>query len=175
MVCAPPGAHKEKPPLDFPTGVRVWSLAVTYSCMAKDHTTIGAGRFHFRVRCGIGWFPLAIRGGPTRERRQASAHLHIEIRGRYLPIGSRYSVRAVCANRNRFNDGTTIVEGLPWHRDECIDTMKQSTDHFRPSGIDSVFDYSCCGATASSHRTGRCRCPRPCERAGRGICRSSSQ
>lgn len=28
--------------------------------MAYDHTTIGAERFHFRVRKGIGWFPLAI-------------------------------------------------------------------------------------------------------------------
>src|SRR5580693_8049008 len=36
------------------------SLAVTYSGMACSHTTIGAGRFHFRVRNGIGWFPLAI-------------------------------------------------------------------------------------------------------------------
>ena len=28
--------------------------------MAYGHTTIGAERFHFRVRKGIGWFPLAI-------------------------------------------------------------------------------------------------------------------
>ena len=33
---------------------------MTYSGMACGHTTIGAGRFHFRVRNGIGWFPLAI-------------------------------------------------------------------------------------------------------------------
>jgi hypothetical protein len=32
---------------------------VTYSHMATSHTTIGAERFHFRVRNGIGWFPLA--------------------------------------------------------------------------------------------------------------------
>jgi hypothetical protein len=33
---------------------------VTYSGMACGHTTIGAERFHFRVRNGIGWYPLAI-------------------------------------------------------------------------------------------------------------------
>ena len=32
---------------------------MTYSHMATSHTTIGAERFHFRVRNGIGWFPLA--------------------------------------------------------------------------------------------------------------------
>ena len=32
---------------------------MTYSRMATSHTTIGAERFHFRVRNGIGWFPLA--------------------------------------------------------------------------------------------------------------------
>ncbi len=36
------------------------SLAVTYSRMEKLHTTIGAKQFHFRVRDGIGWFPLAM-------------------------------------------------------------------------------------------------------------------
>ena len=36
------------------------TLAATYSDMAYGHTTIGAGRFHFRVRNGIGWFPLAM-------------------------------------------------------------------------------------------------------------------
>ena len=43
------------------------SLAVTYSGMACGHTTIGAERFHFRVRNGIGWFPLAI--AARRNRR----------------------------------------------------------------------------------------------------------
>jgi hypothetical protein len=36
-------------------------LAVSYSHMGRPHTTIGAERFHFRVRNGIGWFPLAER------------------------------------------------------------------------------------------------------------------
>jgi hypothetical protein len=41
------------------------SLAVTYSCMPEGHTTIGAQRFHFRVRNGIGWFPPAIAARQT--------------------------------------------------------------------------------------------------------------
>ncbi len=39
--------------------VRIKSLAVTYFHMGKPHTIIGAKQFHFRVRDGIGWFPLA--------------------------------------------------------------------------------------------------------------------
>ena len=35
-------------------------LAVTYSHTGRPRTTIGAEQFHFRVRNGIGWFPLAI-------------------------------------------------------------------------------------------------------------------
>ena len=33
---------------------------MTYFHMATCHTIIGAERFHFRVRDGIGWFTLAI-------------------------------------------------------------------------------------------------------------------
>ena len=52
---------KAKTPEIFrPRGLRIRSLAVTYSGMPERHTTIGAERFHFRVRNGIGWFPLAI-------------------------------------------------------------------------------------------------------------------
>ena len=36
------------------------SLAVTYFHMGKPHTIIGAEQFHYRVRDGIGWFPLAM-------------------------------------------------------------------------------------------------------------------
>ena len=39
---------------------------MTYSGMACGHTTIGAERFHFRVRNGIGWFPLAIAARQNR-------------------------------------------------------------------------------------------------------------
>ena len=51
---------KRKQPPTFRPGADDWSLAVTYSHMAYSHTTIGAERFHFRVRNGIGWFPLAM-------------------------------------------------------------------------------------------------------------------
>ncbi len=40
---------------------------MTYSGMACSHTTIGAGRFHFRVRNGIGWFPLAMAARQNRK------------------------------------------------------------------------------------------------------------
>ena len=33
--------------------------------MGRPHTTIGAERFHFRVRKGIGWYPLAIAARKT--------------------------------------------------------------------------------------------------------------
>ena len=39
---------------------RIKSLAVTYFHIDKVDTSIGAERFHFRVRKGIGWFPLAM-------------------------------------------------------------------------------------------------------------------
>ena len=41
------------------------SLAVTYFHMRRPHTIIGAEQFHFRVRDGIGWFPLAIAARQT--------------------------------------------------------------------------------------------------------------
>ena len=59
---------KETPDGSLRRGFRFKSLAVTYSCMTKGHTTIGAGRFHFRVRNGIGWFPLAIAARQTGSR-----------------------------------------------------------------------------------------------------------
>ena len=46
-------------------GFCIKSLAVSYSHMGRPHTTIGAERFHFRVRNGIGWFPLAIAARQT--------------------------------------------------------------------------------------------------------------
>ena len=59
------GVPKKNPRQASLTGVLFKSLAVTYSCMAKGHTTIGAERFHFRVRKGIGWFPLAMAARQT--------------------------------------------------------------------------------------------------------------
>ena len=59
-------AHRKTPPKSFDLrGVLFESLAVTYSSMATGQTTIGAERFHFRVRNGIGWFPLAIAARQT--------------------------------------------------------------------------------------------------------------
>ena len=43
----------------------MWILAVTYSHLAYGQTTIGAERFHFRVRNGIGWFPPAMTARKT--------------------------------------------------------------------------------------------------------------
>ena len=42
---------------------------MTYSGMPERHTTIGAERFHFRVRNGIGWFPLAMAARKTVKTR----------------------------------------------------------------------------------------------------------
>jgi hypothetical protein len=38
---------------------------VTYFHIDKANTSIGAERFHFRVRKGIGWFPLAMAARQT--------------------------------------------------------------------------------------------------------------
>ena len=38
--------------------------------MGKPHTIIGAERFHFRVRDGIGWFPLAMAARQTISGRR---------------------------------------------------------------------------------------------------------
>ena len=54
------------------------SLAVSYFHVAKHHTIIGAERFHFRVRKGIGWFPLAM---AARQTFYIAAFTAIDIRG----------------------------------------------------------------------------------------------
>ena len=58
-------SEKKKALLVSQQGFSFRSLAVTYSGMPEGHTTIGAERFHFRVRNGIGWFPLAIAARQT--------------------------------------------------------------------------------------------------------------
>jgi hypothetical protein len=55
----------KKPRLIAQPGFCVRCLAVTYFRMGRPHTIIGAERFHFRVRDGIGWFPLAIAARQT--------------------------------------------------------------------------------------------------------------
>lgn len=57
--------QKTKAPYANVRGFRVGTLAATYSDMAYGHTTIGAERFHFRVRNGIGWFPFAMTARET--------------------------------------------------------------------------------------------------------------
>ena len=77
--CALPGAPTKSPRRSPSGGFRFKILAVTYSGMPERHTTIGAERFHFRVRNGIGWFPLAIaarkavRGSRSRRCRRLRA------------------------------------------------------------------------------------------------------
>ena len=60
-------AHRKNPRQLSLTGVRsrFKSLAVTYFHIDKVDTSIGAERFHFRVRKGIGWFPLAMAARQT--------------------------------------------------------------------------------------------------------------
>ena len=52
------------------------ALAVTYFHMGRPHTIMGAKWFHYRVRNGIGWYPLAIaarKSGATRVRNKLEA------------------------------------------------------------------------------------------------------
>src|SRR5438270_612310 len=61
------GAHPSGPEVRRRPGVFVAGLAVCYSATPGRHTTLGAASFHFRVRHGIGWFPLALAAGqPVR-------------------------------------------------------------------------------------------------------------
>src|SRR5271165_1818632 len=53
---------------------QIKSLAVTYFHIDKVDTSIGAERFHFRVRKGIGWFPLAMAARQTSRYGSASCH-----------------------------------------------------------------------------------------------------
>lgn len=53
-------AQTKKPPTRNASGASNKNLAVSYFHMGKPHTIIGAERFHYRVRDGFGWFPLAM-------------------------------------------------------------------------------------------------------------------
>jgi hypothetical protein len=79
--------------------VCIKSLAVTYFHMGKPHTIIGAKQFHFRVRDGIGWFPLAnaarqtvrkeIGDRPRFSKNSSASHQHYFTENRGLsPISS---------------------------------------------------------------------------------------
>jgi hypothetical protein len=50
----------KKKPKFLGLGFGIKRLAIPYFRMANCHTIIGAKRFHFRVRDGIGWFTLAM-------------------------------------------------------------------------------------------------------------------
>src|SRR6266581_645911 len=70
MQCSTPGRPgTTKPSPTFAgegfTFFKIKSLAVTYFHIDKVDTSIGAERFHFRVRKGIGWFPLAMAARQT--------------------------------------------------------------------------------------------------------------
>ncbi len=73
---------KEKTPATARPGVRIKSLAVTYFRTGKPRTIIGAEQFHFRVRNGVGWFPLAMAARQTghslsaRFKLRAHSRLH---------------------------------------------------------------------------------------------------
>jgi hypothetical protein len=63
-----PSPHEKTPASLRQRGFRfhqIKSLAVTYFHIDKVDTSIGAERFHFRVRKGIGWFPLAMAARQT--------------------------------------------------------------------------------------------------------------
>ncbi len=62
-LCGPFGfscAHKKSPEHKVLGAFSKRCLTITYSRMGRPHTTIGALRFHFRVRQGIGWFTQAM-------------------------------------------------------------------------------------------------------------------
>ena len=52
-------------------------LAVSYFHMGKPHTIVGAGRFHYRVRDGIGWFPPAIATKQDRKIQRVAFRFRI--------------------------------------------------------------------------------------------------
>ena len=60
-----------------------------YSHMGRPHTTIGAERFHFRVRNGIGWFPLAIAARQTGWEIRDS-YRRIPVRERWKSVTSPF-------------------------------------------------------------------------------------
>src|SRR5882672_12088326 len=83
------------------TFFKIKSLAVTYFHIDKVDTSIGAERFHFRVRKGIGWFPLAMAARQTGRNGGWSCP---------APTANSYNLfRCVVAfkfNRSLHNDST---------------------------------------------------------------------
>src|SRR3990167_7460679 len=65
--------QKKNPPANA-GGFWIKSLAVSYFHVGRPHTIIGAEQFHFRVRKGIGWFPLAMAARQTFYAAAFSCH-----------------------------------------------------------------------------------------------------
>ncbi len=82
---------------------QIKSLAVTYFHIDKVDTSIGAERFHFRVRKGIGWFPLAMaarqtgrNGGWSCPAPDANSHnLFRRVAFKSIETHSRFDVRQI--------------------------------------------------------------------------------
>ena len=62
--CVSEGPKKESP-VDVVNGASVKEPGDDLLSHGMHHTTIGAERFHFRVRDGIGWFPFAMAARQT--------------------------------------------------------------------------------------------------------------
>ena len=74
----PPAITKHPPAPSAPGGVPFKKcLAVSYFHMGKPHTIVGAGRFHYRVRDGIGWFPPAIATKQDRKIQRVALRFRI--------------------------------------------------------------------------------------------------
>ena len=75
------------------------SLAVSYFRMVEHHTIIGAEQFHFRVRYGIGWFPLAM---AARQTFYTAAFTQRSIFGQFLYVKSAGGVALALTSHPAF-------------------------------------------------------------------------
>ena len=69
----PPGTDFRRPAGDS----RCRCLAVSYFHMGRPHTIVGAERLHYRVRDGVGWFPLAIATKQDRNSESRSDRFRV--------------------------------------------------------------------------------------------------
>ena len=83
--------------------------------MGRPHTTIGAERFHFRVRNGIGWFPLAIAARKTGlgiERYQLPSK---KVLARQLPLKQKGNWYLLTPGKNNNLDSDVLVSHYSCH------------------------------------------------------------
>lgn len=59
------GQKKKNPRKHCLRGFKIIKAGSVLLSHGNSHTIIGAERFHFRVRNGIGWFPLAMAASQT--------------------------------------------------------------------------------------------------------------